>query len=263
MELLVVVAILGILAAMLLPALAKAKFSSQVNTCASNFKQWALACNLYAMDNPRGFYPSFAVGAQPGENVTDVSASFITNMSHYSITVPMYFCPARTSGANTFAADNAAFRRLTHRDIHTAADLTQYYLAANTYGNYIILDNLLFWVPRTVLQGADAGNWWPYCGLSSGSEYNDLYNPIDVAAGGWPLKTSDPAASRQPLVSDLCRSDGNNTNVSSIDLATGHTLGGRLSSVNVGYADGHVETRRPARMDWHMIGNNNEETWFY
>ncbi len=67
-ELLVVVAIIGILASLILPALAGAKSRARTANCISNMRQFAIACQLYAQDNQDKLLPNKdGMGASLGE----------------------------------------------------------------------------------------------------------------------------------------------------------------------------------------------------
>jgi prepilin-type N-terminal cleavage/methylation domain-containing protein len=89
-ELLVVIAIIAILAGMLLPALNKAKRKAKETNCLSNFRQWAVAANLYGADDARGRLPMFG---DLGNNPWDVAHPMIPALQAYGLTVPMFFAP--------------------------------------------------------------------------------------------------------------------------------------------------------------------------
>jgi prepilin-type N-terminal cleavage/methylation domain-containing protein/prepilin-type processing-associated H-X9-DG protein len=63
-ELLVVIAIIAILAAMLLPALGRAKLKGTFASCASNERQLLLAWQMYALDNRETMLPTTYDGAE-------------------------------------------------------------------------------------------------------------------------------------------------------------------------------------------------------
>jgi prepilin-type N-terminal cleavage/methylation domain-containing protein len=65
-ELLVVIAIIAILAAMLLPALARAKLEGTQATCLSNERQLGLAFQMYAQENQDKIVASLQEPGSPG-----------------------------------------------------------------------------------------------------------------------------------------------------------------------------------------------------
>jgi prepilin-type N-terminal cleavage/methylation domain-containing protein/prepilin-type processing-associated H-X9-DG protein len=236
-ELLVVIAIIAILAAMLLPALSRAKDKGKTANCMSNNRQMLYASKMYSNDSQGKFPWTFTLEG----NQLNRSNWYVYIMP-YQQSRRVLLCPVRpkkvkigaTSGYMPFTTEGEAE-----------------YASDGTYGNYAANFRL-------------GGCWWPGSWTIKGVKDEGVRNPARVVyitdGGTAPKNTTDPlkCVTEQSLekpgcwiVHDVAKDDPCVGCVASVDdpnWGGPHPRHNRRS--NNTFVDGHVELMLAAKWYW-------------
>ena len=226
-ELLVVISIIALLLAILLPTLARIKFSAKVVICKSNMKQWGLMNALYASDH-EGKFPRQDFNGS-GRNLWDVSKKFITFSGYYNAggsenktvtheyginEVEMKYCPLSSAGLV--------------RDMESMMD---------QFGGFSLFIGYGWCVPRATGTTVFPPEF-PTCESDRSVAVIPILVDVVMKNQGSADDMSDNGV--LPVSNDL---DALNSNMSGI-YAT-HVRNGKLINTNLLFGDTHVETRLP------------------
>ena len=149
-ELLVVIAIIAILAALLLPGLARSKQQAQRTTCMSNLKQLQLCYNMYYQDYNGQLVPNNAVPTDENTNSWMVSsARTMTNTYYiqvgllypYNRSAGIYLCPSETALTDVNYGAPAAVPRVLSYSMDYLGDSNPGYASVNVALDRQIIKN--------------------------------------------------------------------------------------------------------------------------
>jgi prepilin-type N-terminal cleavage/methylation domain-containing protein len=249
-ELLVVIAVIAILAALLLPALAGAKRRAQQIRCVSNIRQLVLTSFTYVHDNADQ-YPTFINPAVPLTGISWVSHFTDAKSAGllFCASAPLRLPPP--SGGNRMGTADGAWVRWTE-------DAGRMFTGSYGYNAWLYPDLSKYWpenpeemvfpkggVEHPSLTPVFVDNNW--CGLSPMEDNppaRDLYHGWDFAAGGGMGRCT------------LSRHGGVNPSAAPRYFPPGRPLPG---AIDVGHADGHVALVKLQDL-WSLTWHRNWQT---
>jgi len=224
-ELLVVIAIIAILAALLLPALAKSKEKARVTQCKSNEHQLSVSTLMYADDNVDKLPNCINPDNQPlGVWVWDMSAYVITNLQKYAVRQDIFYCP------NEYYLYNSA-----------TPDAWQAFTGSQSAPQPYIVTGYIWLFPNSRADSA----------LTNGSppESWGVVLKTTTPREGYNLATTEIIADPTIFLNGLSgRKYSNISAAGGTTVRSAHLNGNSPAGGNVTFLDGHIEWRNFPQM---------------